>query len=137
MEYEVVKPGYVLLPHYALYNTEGVMVFVAVDQDPAWRRRPRPMGRYVSTGWIPGNLLAEGRMIVAAFMRTLKPDTLHYRAPDAVAFQVIDDLDDDTARGDYARSIPGVVRPLLKWCTKFIPNGHEDATMATEEESQP
>jgi len=90
----------------------------------------------VSTGWIPGNLLAEGRMMVAAFMRTLKPDTLHYWVPDVVAFQVIDSLDSDTARGDYARSIPGVVRPLLEWRTKFIPNGCEAATVVTEEEAQ-
>ena len=136
MEYEVLKPGYVLLPHYTLHNLEGVLVFVAIDQDPAWRRRPRPTGRYVSTGWIPGNFLAEGTMIVGPTMRTLEPGVFHFHVPDAVAFQVVDNLDSNTARGDYARSIPGVVRPLLEWRTKFIPNGREDATVVIEEEAQ-
>ena len=44
---------------------------------------------------------------------------------DAVAFQVIDSLDGDSARGDYAGRMTGVVRPLLQWSTQFSPNGHE------------
>jgi lipopolysaccharide transport system ATP-binding protein len=132
-EYEVLKPGYKLLPHYALYNQEGILIFVAIDQDPAWRGRPRPTGRYSSTGWIPGNFLAEGTMIVGVAMRTLDPQGLHFDERDAVAFQVIDSLDGDSARGEWARGMPGVVRPLLKWTTRFSPNGREAAVRATEE----
>jgi lipopolysaccharide transport system ATP-binding protein len=135
MEYEVLRPGYVLLPHYILQNIEGVVAFVAIDQDPAWRWRPRPLGRYVSTGWIPGNFLAEGTMIVGSIMRTVQPDEFHFEALEAVAFQVIDHPGGDTARGDYSRSIPGVVRPLLKWTTEAISNGRETATGMTKEES--
>jgi lipopolysaccharide transport system ATP-binding protein len=123
LDYEVLKPGYTLLPHYSLHNEGGVYVLTAIDQDPAWRRRPRPVGRYVSTGWIPGNFLAEGTMIIGAAMRTVKPDMVHFYERDAVAFQVIDCPDGDTARGDFAKPIPGVVRPLLKWTTQFSPNG--------------
>jgi lipopolysaccharide transport system ATP-binding protein len=123
LEYEVLTPGHTLLPHYSLHNQNGVYVLTGLDQDPAWRRRPRPPGRYVSTGWIPGNFLAEGTMIIGAAMRTVEPDTLHFYERDAVAFQVIDCPDGDTARGDFAKPIPGVVRPLLKWTTQFSPNG--------------
>jgi lipopolysaccharide transport system ATP-binding protein len=123
LEYEVLTPGHTLLPHYSLHNQNGVYVLTGLDQDPAWRRRPRPPGRYVSTGWIPGNFLAEGTMIIGAAMRTVEPDTLHFYERDAVAFQVIDCPDGDTARGDYTKPIPGVVRPLLKWTTHFTPNG--------------
>jgi lipopolysaccharide transport system ATP-binding protein len=133
MEYEVLKPGYKLLPHYVLYNQEGILVFVAIDQDPAWRGRARPTGQYASTGWIPGNFLAEGTMIVGVAMRTLEPQGLHFDERDAVAFQVIDSLDGDSARGEWARGMPGVVRPLLKWSTRFSPNGREAAVRATEE----
>jgi len=59
------------------------------------------------------------------------------RELDAVAFQAVDNLDSDTARGDYARSIPEVVRPLLKWSAEFIPNGREAAVVVTEEGAQP
>jgi lipopolysaccharide transport system ATP-binding protein len=139
MEYDVLKPGHVLLPHYTLHNAEGVLLFVAVDQDPAWRRCPRPAGRYVSTSWIPGNLLAEGMMVVTPAMRTLEPDSFHFHAPDAVVFQVIDDLDSNdgnTARGDYPRALRGAVSPLLRWSTEFTPHGREAAAVVIEEEAQ-
>jgi len=45
----------------------------------------------------------------------MDPETIHFFERDAVAFQVIDKLEGDSARGDYAGAFPGVVRPLLKW----------------------
>lgn len=122
MEYEVLKPDYKLMPHFVLYNQEGQLVFVAVDQDPAWRGRPRPTGRYASTGWIPGNLLAEGAMIVGVAMRTVEPQQLHFDVRDAVVFQVVDSIDGDSARGDWGGHMRGVVRPLLTWNTEFEPH---------------
>jgi lipopolysaccharide transport system ATP-binding protein len=124
MEYEVMKSGYVLLPHFHLYNDEGVHVFATLDQDPEWRRRPRPSGHYLSRALIPGNLLAEGTLFVHSNLVTLNPDTKQFKAPDAVAFQVIDSIDGDSARGDWAGHLGGVVRPLLQWQTHFNANGH-------------
>ena len=123
MEYDVLKSGYVLLPHYDLFNEQGVHVFKALDQDPAWRRRSRPAGRYVSTVWIPGNFLAEGTLFVNAALVTLDPVMLQYVERDAVAFRVIDSFDGDSVRGDWAGRLGGVVRPLLKWSTQSSPNG--------------
>lgn len=122
MVYEVLKPDYKLMPHFVLYNQEGQLVFVAVDQDSTWRGRPRPTGRYASTGWIPGNLLAEGAMIVGVAMRTVEPQQLHFDVRDAVVFQVVDSIDGDSARGDWGGHMRGVVRPLLKWDTEFEPD---------------
>jgi len=133
MEYEVLKPGYVLLPHYHFVNEEGVYVFAAVDLDPTWRKRPRPAGHYVSAALIPGNLLAEGTLFVHANMVTLNPDTFQFSSPEAIAFQVVDSLDGDSARGDWAKRLGGAVRPLLKWSTQFSPNGGEAAVRMTEE----
>jgi lipopolysaccharide transport system ATP-binding protein len=124
IEFEVKKPGYALWPHYTVDNEEGTRVCVCFDQDPEWRRQPRPVGRYVSTGWIPGNLLSEGTMIIGASVRTEEPNILHFYERDAAAFQVIDSLEGNSARGDYLGPLPGVVRPLLKWTTQFRPNGN-------------
>ena len=121
MEFQVLKPGFVLVPNFHFFNEEGVCAFIASDHDPHWHQRPRPAGRYVSTALIPGNLLAEGSMIVNAAVSTMNPVTVHFSQRDAVAFQVIDSLDGDSARGDYAGSLPGIVRPLLKWETQFDP----------------
>jgi lipopolysaccharide transport system ATP-binding protein len=123
IEFQVLKPGYALWPHYTMDNEQGVRVFVSLDQDPAWRRQPRPIGRYVSTCRIPGNLLSEGTMIIGAAVRTEEPQILHFYERDAVAFQVIDSIDGDSARGDYHGPVSGVVRPLLTWTTAFQPNG--------------
>ncbi len=123
MEYEVLKPGYVLMPNFHFYNEQGLHLFFAGDADPAWRGKFRLVGRYLSTAWIPGNLLSEGTVFVAATIVSLDPVTIHFFERDAVAFQVIDSLDGDSARGDYAGAMPGVIRPLLKWTTQFISAG--------------
>jgi lipopolysaccharide transport system ATP-binding protein len=121
MEFEVLRAGHILTPNFHFYNQEGVCVFLAGDQDPEWRRRPRPKGRFVSTIWIPGNYLAEGTLLVGAAVSTMNPVTVHFFEREAVAFQVVDSLDGDSARGDFAGPMPGVVRPLLKWTTQFSP----------------
>jgi lipopolysaccharide transport system ATP-binding protein len=119
MEYDVLKAGYILLPHYHLLNEEGILVFKALDVDPNWRKRSRPVGRFTSRAMIPGNLLQEGLYSVKAALITLDPMIIQFYEQDAVAFQVIDNNDGDSARGDYAGNIEGVVRPLLKWTTSF------------------
>lgn len=123
IEYEVLASDTKLMPHFVLYNDEGLLIFVSIDQDPAWRGRPRPPGRYVSTGWIPGNLLTEGTMIVGVAMRSTDPQRLHFDVRDAVVFQIVDTTEGDSARGDWGGHLRGVVRPLLQWDTQFTPQG--------------
>ncbi len=132
MEFEVLQPGYVLTPNYHFFNEEGINVFVASDLDPQWRRRHRPVGRYISTAWIPGNYLSEGTMIVGAAISTMDPVIVHLYERDAVAFQVIDSLDGDSARGDFAGHMPGVVRPILRWTNEFNPRAHGTDALVTE-----
>jgi lipopolysaccharide transport system ATP-binding protein len=122
MEFEVLQPGHVLVPNHHFFNDEGVCAFISVEHDETWHRRPRPTGSYVSTVWIPGNFLAEGSLSVGSAVSTFDPSMTHFYEADAVAFQVIDSLEGDSARGDYAGNIPGVVRPLLKWTTRYSPS---------------
>ena len=51
----------------------------------------------------------------------MDPVTVHFWERDAVAFQVIDSAEGDTARGDYGGPVPGVVRPLLPWTHERLP----------------
>lgn len=117
IDYEVLKPGCKFRGAIDVCNDEGVLLFVALEQDPEWRRRVRPLGRYRSTAWIPGNYLAEGTMIVNVALDTVEPYEWQFKVRQAVAFHVIDSTDGDSARGDYAGEFPGVVRPLLQWNT--------------------
>jgi lipopolysaccharide transport system ATP-binding protein len=114
--YDVLRPGHVLVPNFHFFNEEGIVAFIASDQN--WKDRTRPVGHYVSTAWIPGNLLSEGTLIVGAAISTMDPVTVHFYERDAVAFQVIDSLAGDSARGNFAGPMPGVFRPLLHWTTQ-------------------
>lgn len=117
--YDVLDAGHVLLPTLELYNEHGTEVFSTHDTGEVWRRRERPIGRYISSVTIPGNLLAEGSLTAHVSVMSHFPATiLHARETNAVAFQVIDSQQGDTARGDYLGPMPGVVRPLLQWDTR-------------------
>lgn len=120
MDYEVLTSGYILLPQFHLLDETGEIIFITMDLDPQWRGRPRPEGYYRGHVSIPGNLLSEGTTYVSCYCLTLEPDTVQFDGPSVVAFQVIDSLDGDSARGPYAGVMPGFVRPLLKWNTQSI-----------------
>ncbi len=128
MEFEVVEPGWVLQPDFHFYNEEGLRLFVTFELQPAWRDRPRPVGRYTSTVWVPGNFLAEGTHILKASISTMNPFRVHVAERDVVAFQVVDSMEGDSARGEYGKAMPGVIRPLLDWTTQFEPTDPETAT---------
>src|SRR6266550_1600234 len=136
MEYEVLTPGHALMPHLHFHNEEGVYAFVAGDLDPEWRGRPRPTGRYVSTAWLPGNLLSEGTLFVGAAISTMSSLIAHFYERDAVAFQVVDSMDGDSARGDYAGPLPGVVRPMLQWTTRVVSVAGDSPAMVGLQSSQ-
>ena len=58
-------------------------------------------------------------MLVNTAIRQWQPaQTLEYFVPEAIAFQVIDTLDGDSARGSYPGDLAGVVRPKLEWRTE-------------------
>ena len=120
MTFEVIGDGAVLMPFFMFSNEEDVLAFACNDLDPHWRGRPRPRGEYTSAVHIPGNLLAEGVLFVGAGLSSEGAAVQFYEDP-AVAFHVIDSLDGDSARGDYAGEMGGVVRPLLQWSTQFNP----------------
>jgi homopolymeric O-antigen transport system ATP-binding protein len=131
MAYDVLKSGYVLLPHFYVANDEGVCAFGAQDLDPEWRGQKRPAGRSVSTAWIPRNMLAEGMQFVDASMNTLEPFIFQYQSRGAVAFLVTDSLEGDSARGDWTGHMPGVMRPMLKWTTRYTPHTQRETDTIT------
>lgn len=117
VEYLSEEPGS-LQPSVNLhfYNDAGVCLFVSNDwNDRSAVGRPRVPGRVRATCRIPGNFLAEGRVIVTVAVSTYDPVVVHVLERDAIAFAVVDRSTGDGVRGPYANEWPGVVRPMLEW----------------------
>ncbi len=119
MIYDVLVSGHVLLPRYDLFNEAGTCLFATQEPDSEWRRRPRPLGRFTSTAWIPGNLLAEGVILVAASVVSPERHRQHVHERDAVGFHVIDNIHtrSGAGTGTIEAPLPGLLRPLLRWTT--------------------
>jgi len=120
MEYVVLKGGLVCRPFYIIWNDDGVCVFATTGVDDPWIKRPREQGIFSSAVSIPGNLLAEGNFAVTAGLAAAGDVSNHFLINDAVAFQVVDSLEGDSARGNYGGTMPGIVRPKLLWNTNRL-----------------
>ncbi len=117
MEYEVIKAGSILLPHFNVYNEEGVCLFPILDTEPEWRKAARPLGHYVSRATIPGNFLREGMLFVGVGLVAMNPLKPQFYEADTVAVHIIDSFEGDSARGDWKAMLGGVLRPRLQWTT--------------------
>ncbi len=135
MVYEVLKPGYELMVYCHLMNEEGVKIFVTIDNNSTWRGQLRKRGRYVSTAWIPENLLAEGLYYVGPRIRSLGPPTRRIKLKDVISFQVVNSAEGESVRGDYDGKIAGVVRPLLKWETQYNSTTNKTGAVKSSEEA--
>jgi lipopolysaccharide transport system ATP-binding protein len=117
--YEVTRSGHVLIPNFQVYNQERIHAFTIQDVLSEWGREPKEAGRYLSTAWIPGNFMAEGSFWVNVAVVTYLPRmNVHFNAVDSVSFDVFDPMTGDTARGDFAGRMEGVVRPVVQWRTE-------------------
>lgn len=117
--YEVLRDKTVLSPSFHLYDEGGTCIFVSLDQDKDWQDKIRESGIYTSRALIPGNLLAEGGIFVTVVIATHQPLYVHVAESEVVTFRVVDQIEGDSARGQYAGKMPGLVRPILKWETEF------------------
>jgi lipopolysaccharide transport system ATP-binding protein len=121
LTYQVLGSGHILVPKVEVVNEEGVPLFSSHDVGREWRRQPRPIGSYVSTIWIPGNFLSSGNVLVNASLVSHFPATAtHVNESRIITFQVIDNGEFESARGDYVGPITGVIRPLLEWNTTAV-----------------
>lgn len=102
----------------ANFYTQGVCAFSTLQ--PKEVLHPAA-GVYEAEVLLPANLLAEGEYLVGLSIFASRGKKSHYcQISDAIAFQITDPLRGDSARGDYAEGLGGVMRPLLKWSHKIF-----------------
>jgi lipopolysaccharide transport system ATP-binding protein len=116
LAFRVLRDGKPVFPKIKVLDEEGAIAFNAMDTHERWLR-PTPPGQYVSTAWIPGNLLNEGAVIVEAALCSIDFPKLEHHAAvyEAISFEVLDPGEGDSARGVFAGQWRGVVRPMLEW----------------------
>lgn len=119
ISYQVLQSEQILMPSFQLYNEESICVFTSHDLDETWRGQRRTRGFYTSRARIPANYLSEGNFFVSVSAATFEPHVVHFNERDAAAFIVTDSLEGNSARGDFAGQMDGVVRPVLEWETKI------------------
>jgi lipopolysaccharide transport system ATP-binding protein len=112
----VLRPGIAMFPKIKISNSQGDIAFNALDTRPQWRD-PLAPGRYVTTAWIPGNLLNEGLMTVDVGLASVGAPKLLTRlsAPNLLTFHVHDPAEGNSAKGLFTGQVRGAVRPLLEW----------------------
>ncbi len=114
--FSVLRDGDPVFPKLKVLDRQGSVAFNVMDTGERWRTPAAP-GDYVSTAWIPGNLLNEGLTAVDVSICSLGSPKLfpHASEHSAVAFHVQDPGLGDSARGQFAGQWTGAVRPLLEW----------------------
>jgi lipopolysaccharide transport system ATP-binding protein len=115
MVYEVLKEGEILWQGYSFCNLEGVNIFDSHNVKSKWYREPHPKGKFSSTVWIPKNFLSEGLVIVSCAIFNHAKHKVHFNEKEAIAFNVVDKFEPNSARGDCVGKFPGVIRPSLDW----------------------
>jgi lipopolysaccharide transport system ATP-binding protein len=119
LTFRVLDSSEAVIPKLKLVDRRGDIAFNAFDTSARWREPSRP-GTYVSTAWIPGNLLNEGLYSADVAVCSIAGNRLihHFQERSAVAFHVQDPAEGDSARGVFTGQWRGVVRPLLEWSTE-------------------
>lgn len=114
MTYEVFEDGHKLVPAFNFYNQNGLNLFDSHDTTLE-AKLPKHKGVYTSTVCIPGNFLSEGVVLIGVAIITADPLIIHFHQKEVVAFNIVDTMQENAARGEYVGPFPGLIRPLLQW----------------------
>lgn len=120
LTYKINKDGLIAAPAINIFNEKNQNIFDSHDTEVVNRRQRKRAGLYQSVVKIPKNLLSEGHYFVGAALVRQDPFEIYFHELNVVSFTVVDKLDPQTSRGDYAGNLPGIIRPYLLWETKQI-----------------
>jgi len=119
LTYRVLKPGKKIHSAFNFYNLSGVNIFDSHENNTKHYHLKKRKGVYETTVWVNKNLFSEGVIMVGVALVTHDPFVVHFHEKESIAFNLIDDMVDSPTRGDYVGSLPGIIRPLLKWESKI------------------
>ncbi len=115
IRYQVLKPGHKIHSALNFFNSSGVNIFDSHESNTSLYHERKSEGVYETTVWVFENLFSEGVIVVGVALVTHDPFSVHFHENDAIAFNIIEDMNQSPTRGDYVGSLPGIIRPNLKW----------------------
>jgi lipopolysaccharide transport system ATP-binding protein len=113
--YEILKENEVFTHGFNLFNNHNIHILSSHDKDSSTIYSPLPIGIHSKTITIPGNFLAEGGYTCSFAIMRYNPFHVEFHEMEVVGFNVIDEIGENTVRGNYSGRFPGIVRPLLNW----------------------
>ncbi len=113
--YEILKENQLFTHGFNLFNDHNIHILSSHDKDSITLLKPLPLGIHSTKITIPGNFLAESGYSCSFAIMRYNPFRVEFHEMDVVGFNVIDEIGENTARGDYSGDFPGIVRPLLNW----------------------
>jgi lipopolysaccharide transport system ATP-binding protein len=119
IDYTVLSPVQDLAAEFVVYNEDGTLVFTSANQYDEKLLVLQEPGNYKSICLIPENLMTEGIFYIRVSIVEIQvPVKMHVFEEDIIAFQIVDQMQGDSARGRVAHAYPGIIRPKLKWSTQ-------------------
>ncbi|MFN0188035.1 MAG: ABC transporter ATP-binding protein [Bacteroidia bacterium] len=109
-DYEIITDGFFPTPNVHLSNVQSEKVFVAVMPKS---QVPTSKGFYTARVEIPAQLLNPNSYIVGIALTSFETMKVHFYEPESIIFSVEEDI--NLRPHDFRQSIPGVIRPNLKW----------------------
>jgi homopolymeric O-antigen transport system ATP-binding protein len=113
--YEILKDDQLFVCGFNLFNDRNTHILSSHDKNSTTIKVPLPKGIYKRTITLPGNFLSEGGYKCSFAIMRYNPFIVEFHEMDIVSFNVIDEIGNNTVRGNYSGGFPGIVRPLLNW----------------------
>lgn len=111
--YKVKINGYSPLPSIHLFTNKGDYLFVSYSDYN--EKLLNEIRTHKAIAWIPANIFNNGIYIVGVGLSTMIPMQTHFFERDVLTFQVIEDIASSKKNDFNQQTVPGVLRPILKW----------------------
>lgn len=113
--YEIIREGEYFTHGLNLFNNHNIHILSSHDKDSVTLETPLPVGLYSRKVVIPGNFLEEGGYKFSFAVLRYSPFMVELHEMDIAGFNIVDEIHNNAARGNYSGKYPGVVRLPLIW----------------------
>jgi lipopolysaccharide transport system ATP-binding protein len=95
-----------------LYNQRDVHILSSHQTERVKEYKP---GIYETIVWFPQNFLSEGIHFCGVAAMSYRPFRVRFHDIKKFTFNINDDQNNLSARGEYTGEFPGIIRPILEW----------------------